>query len=492
MKLSMTNQMRLEQRMKLAPRMIQSMEVLQLPLLALQEKIEAELNSNPVLELTEEHPDEIEGSVETETEDTESIDSKELIISENSDNAEDFQRLDSIAESFGDYFDQSSSFSQRSNSDASDKKMQALQNTAALELSLYDKLIEQWALVDADDKVKRAGKLIIDYIDEKGFLVLRLEQLHDEKKYGYGMEHLEKALELIQNLEPVGVGARDVRECLLIQMEQFPEDMSFEADLIKNHFDDLLKNRLPSIARKMNCSVEQINKAVQHMSKLDLSPGLQVGRDDNHPITADVIITESDDGSDYDIALADAMLPSLQVNKFYEKMSKDRVIDQKTRNFLQQNIHSAQWLMDAIVQRKNTLLRVTTAIVKHQREFFKQGHLHLKPLPMATIADEVGVHIATVSRAVAGKYAQCPQGVLPLRGFFSGGTKAEDGSMTSWNAVKAQLQQIVDAEDKSKPYSDDQLKEKLGEEGINHIARRTVAKYRKLLNIPVARFRKKH
>ena len=493
MKMSMTGHMRLEQRMKLAPRMIQSMEVLQLPLLALQEKIEAELNSNPVLELTEDDPEGLEANpAEPEDADAEAIDQKELVVSDNSNNIEDFQRLDSIAESFGDYFEQSPTFRRRANTEASDKKLQALQNTAAMELSLYDRLTEQWALVEADEKVKAAGTLIIDYIDEKGFLTVRLEQLHNEKKYGFGIKQLQEAIKLIQRLDPAGVGARDVRECLLIQMEQFSEDMSFEALLVRDHFQDLLENRFPQIAKKMKCSLEQINHAVHHMSKLDLSPGLRVGRNDNHPITADIIITETDDGTDYNVALADATLPNLRVNDFYAKMSKSRKVDQKTRNFLQQNIHSAQWLMDAIVQRKNTLLKVATAVVKHQRNFFDKGKLHLKPLPMATIADDVGIHITTVSRAVAGKYVQCSQGVLPLRGFFSGGVEAEDGSMTSWDAVKAKLQQIINEEDKSKPLSDDQVKEKLAEMGITNIARRTVAKYRKLLNIPAARFRKKY
>jgi RNA polymerase sigma-54 factor len=239
MKMSMTGHMRLEQRMKLAPRMIQSMEVLQLPLLALQEKIEAELNSNPVLELTEETPEGLEANeTDTDDEDREAIEQKELVVSDNSNNSEDFQRLDSIAESFGDYFEQASTFRARPNTEASDRKLQALQNTAACELSLYDRLTEQWALVEADEKVKAAGTLILEYIDEKGFLTVRLEQLHNEKKYGFGMEQLTEALELVQKLDPTGVGARDVRECLLIQMEQFPEDMSFESLLVRDHFQD--------------------------------------------------------------------------------------------------------------------------------------------------------------------------------------------------------------------------------------------------------------
>ena len=462
-----------------------------MPLLALQEKIEAELNSNPVLELSEDQPDTHEPT-ESPDESNDTIEQKELVVDEGSDNADDFNRLESISNDYDDYFEQSAPPRQKINTEASDKKLQALQNTAALQISLHEHLTDQWSLIEADEKVKKAGSLIIDYLDEKGFLTVRVEQLHNEEKYGFGMDHLYEALMLVQKLEPTGVGARDVQECLLIQMAQYPDDMTFEMDLVEEHFQDLLENRFPQIAKKMNCSLERINQAVHNMSKLDTSPGLQIGRNDNHPITADVIVTENADGSGYEVSLADANLPNLQVNKFYSKMAKNKTVDQKTRSFLQQNIHSAQWLMEAIAQRKNTLLKVATAVVRHQQEFFDKGQMHLKPLPMATIADEVGIHIATVSRAVAGKYLQCSQGVLPLRGFFSGGTESDDGSMTSWNAVKAKLQQIIDHEDKSKPFSDDQLKDKLAEAGIPNIARRTVAKYRKLLNIPAARFRKKY
>ncbi|MBA7693597.1 RNA polymerase sigma-54 factor [subsurface metagenome] len=148
--------------------------------------------------------------------------------------------------------------------------------------------------------------------------------------------------------------------------------------------------------------------------------------------------------------------------------------------------------MDAIEQRKNTLLKVTQAVVKFQREFFEKGQLYLRPLPMSKVADEVGVHLATVSRAVAGKYVQCPQGILPLRKFFSGGTEDVNGKEHSWEAIRAQLVQIIDAEDKTKPLNDDQIRKKLAEAGIKNLARRTIAKYRKLLNIPAARFRKKY
>jgi RNA polymerase sigma-54 factor len=493
MKLSMTGQMRMEQKMKLAPRMIQSMEVLQLPLLALQEKIEAELNSNPVLETTEERSDQTE-STDSEPEDI--SDEQELVVREDSDNVEDFHRLESIGDDFGDYINGAgpmrfeSSYRKSSSSDP-DKKMEALQNTAALEQSLHDSLEDQWRMVEAPAKVKDAGDLIIDYLDERGYLTIRLEQLHNKDKHDFNLEHLQQALSLVQKLDPTGVGARDLRECLLIQMAQFPEDMSFEIRMVQQCWDELLENHLPKVTKKLDCTLDQVNRAIERMSKLDTSPGLLVGRHENHPIMADIIV-EPDEDSGYIVSMTDTRLPNLRVNHFYQKMSRNRSIDDSTRQFLQKNIRSAQWFMDAIHQRKQTLLRVARAIVNHQEDFFDKGKLYLRPLPMSTIADEVGVHIATVSRAVSGKYVQCPQGILPLRSFFSGGMEDASGQEHSWDAVKAKLKEIVDNEDKSKPLSDDAIRDALQKAGMGTIARRTVAKYRKILNIPTARFRKRY
>ena len=487
MRMSLTGQMRMEQRMKLAPRMIQSMEVLQLPLLALQEKIEAELNSNPVLETDEEQPD-VPGTADSASEDL--SDQRELVIRED-DPTEDFRRLDSLGQEYEDYLQGGGSYRPLRDSSEPDKKLEALQNTADFKQSLNDSLKEQWRLIEANEKVYAAGDLIIDYIDVKGYLTVRLEQLYNRDKHAFGPEDLQAALSLIQKLEPAGVGARDVRECLLLQMQQSPDDMAFEMRLIKHHWNELLENHLPQIARKMNGSVEQINRALERMSKLDMSPGLQIGRNDNHPITADVIVVPDEDG-ELTVHLADTYLPSLRVNGFYQKMARNRRIDDKTREFLQKNIRSAQWFMDAIEQRRQTLLKVARAVVAYQKEFFEKGPLYLKPLPMSVIAEQVGVHIATISRAVSGKYIQCSQGILPLRSFFTGGLEDQEGQQHSWDAVKAKLQEIVDNEDKSSPLGDDELRLKLTDAGMGNIARRTVAKYRKILNIPNARFRRKY
>jgi RNA polymerase sigma-54 factor len=489
MRMNLSSQMRMEQRMKLAPRMIQSMEVLQLPLLALQEKIEAELNSNPVLERVEETS---EQAALPEDSASEASSEQEMVVSEDPDRLEDFQRLEELDEEFQEYI-ADGNFSRGGSYDPSepDRKLEAIHNTPALSQSLQDYLKDQWRLVDASAEVRAAGEQIIENLDEKGYLTVPLEQLYQKDKSPFAPEHLRQALALVQQLDPPGVGARDVRECLLIQLRQLPEDRSFEIRLLQHFWQDLLENRLPQIAKKMNCSLEEVNKAIERLSKMDLSPGLQVGRNDNHPITADILV-EPDEAGGFRAVLVETDLPNLRVNRFYQQMAKNRRVDEKTREFLQKNIRSAQWFMDAIAQRRQTLQKVAQAVVDYQRDFFEKGPLYLKPLPMSVIAEKVGVHVATVSRAVAGKYVQSPQGILPLRSFFSGGVEDENGQERSWDALKAKLQELVDNEDKSNPLSDDQLRQKLAEAGMGNIARRTVAKYRKILNIPTARFRKKY
>ena len=488
MKLEMTGQMRMEQKMKLAPHMIQSMEILQLPILALQERIEQELNSNPVLEVDEPSPsDDIEPS-QAETQRRELPDS--ALPSDKS--LDTFERVDNLADDYRDYMDQSGQFRRVVHDDEPDRKLEAMSNTAALPKSLHEHLTEQWHLVDAPDPVKKAGERIIDYIDHRGYLSVRLEQLHNKDSKDFSYDDLKTALSLVQKLEPVGVGARDLAECLLIQMKNSGEDMAFEQRFVSGYMDELLENHLPEIAKKMDCTVEQINHAIARISKFDTSPGLQFGQVVNHVISADVIVERADNELGYSVRLAKTNLPNLRISDYYSKMAMDKTVPVQTKKFLQNNIRSAQWIMDAIAQRKNTLLRVSTSIVKYQLDFFDKGELYLKPLPMSTVADDVGIHVATVSRAVSGKYVLCELGVVPLRKFFSGGMADENGKGKSWEAIRVKLKQIVDEEDKANPLSDDKIKKKLEEAGITNLARRTVAKYRKLLGIPTARLRKKY
>ena len=477
--------------MKLAPHMIQSMEILQLPLLALQERIEQELNSNPILELEEEdNPEEVAMPPESVADDA--LGEKPLVVETDQNKTADFERLDGIEDDFKEFIDQSGPYHVRNNGEEKDPKLEAIKNVAAPPQCLHDYLTEQWLMVDADGPVRKAGSAILDYLDHRGYLSVPLEQLYSKDQKSFTPEDLNKALRLVQELDPPGVGARDLRECLLIQLAQSSEELSFEYRLIADHMDALLENRLPEIARKMDCDIERLNQAIRRLRKLDISPGLQVGRNDSIPITPDVVVETRDGASDFSVRLADSSLPSLRLSPYYLRMADDHQTSENTRKFLQNNIRSAHWIIEAIEQRKHTLLKVAQTIVRHQRDFFEQGPLYLRPLPMATVAQEVGVHLATVSRAVSGKYMQCGWGILPLRKFFSGGTEDVRGQAHSWEAIRVKLQQIIDQEDKAKPLNDDQIKAKLAEAGISHLARRTVAKYRKLMNIPTAKFRKKY
>lgn len=474
--------------MKLAPHMIQSMEILQLPILALQERIEQELNSNPVLETDEPNEsEEVEpGGAQQQTGEL----AEGAMASDKS--VDTFERVDSLGDDYRDYMDQAGPFRRVVRDDEPDRKLEAIKNTAALPKSLNEHLSEQWHLAEAPEPIKAAGERIIDYIDDRGYLSVRLEQLHNKDRKDFSYDDLKEALELVQKLEPVGVGARDLKECLLIQMANSGKDMSFEQELVEKHLEELLENRLPEIAKKMNCTVEDINGAIARMSKFDTSPGLQFGQAPNHAITPDVIVETGDDEGGYSVRLASTNLPSLRISDYYSKIAADSATSAKTREFLQNNIRSARWIIEAIAQRRNTLLKVATSIVRHQLDFFDKGELYLKPLPMSAVADDVGIHVATVSRAVADKYIQCEWGIVPLRKFFSGGTEDKSGEAHSWEAVRVKLKQIIDEEDKTEPLSDDKIKKKLEEGGITNLARRTVAKYRKGLNIPSARLRKRY
>jgi len=326
----MTGQMRLEQRMALAPRMIQSMEILQLPILALQERIEQELNSNPVLEIEE--PSEPAETGRERQDPDENIGEQDLVVDTDNNKARDFERLDRIEDDFKEYMDQAEGFRpRRGMSDEPDAKQQALSNTAAPCQSLHEHLMEQWRLVETDERVEKAGRRIIDYIDERGYLSVRLEQLHNKDRNDFGIQDLRKALSLVQKLEPAGVGARDLRECLLIQIEQSSEDMEFERRLVSEHMEALLENHLPDIAAKMNCGIERINEAIGRLSKFDTSPGLQVGQHRNHPITADVIVEPGEGAGEFTVRLADWDLPALRISTYYDKMSKDATVSEKTR-----------------------------------------------------------------------------------------------------------------------------------------------------------------
>ncbi len=514
MRFDTSQQMKLGQQMKLAPRMIQSMEILQLPTLALEERIEQELESNVTLEAVEpvqeeqDGPDGGGGAQEDRPEGA-----RELDVDAD-DGASDFERLASMEGSYSEAFEneysaaglnKSETFesriaSSRQSSGERDAKMDAMANTAARGASFSEQLLEQWGLADLDDRTREAGELLISFIDDDGYLRTDLEKIADRAPAGEdrpSAERLEEVLKVLQsNLEPIGVGARDTRECLLLQLGSLKDELdrgSFETTrlLISEHLDDLVRNRLPRIAQKTDLSIEQIKDAMVHMQRLNVAPGRALRDETPPPIIPDAVIEYDEDEDRYFAYLNDGRLPHLRINDSYAKMAKEQGVAKETKEFVRRNLTNAQWLIEAIAQRNNTLMRVINVVIAAQRDFFDFGPQALKPLPMTQVADQLGVHVATVSRAVSGKYVETPRGVVALRRFFSGGTQTDSGEDMSWDAIRAALQEIVDAEDKSAPLSDEALAEALKERGVD-IARRTVAKYRAQLDIPSARMRRQY
>jgi RNA polymerase sigma-54 factor len=493
--------MRMDQRQLLTPRMIQSMEILQLPLLALEERIEQELESNPTLEMKE---NELEEGQTVATSDTEErrTEEKSLKVDENSNGADDFERLAKIGEYLENeefYTNSGSNFRQSSYDGERDKKLDAMNNTAARGITLAEHLMGQWAFVECSPAVRRAGEILINYINDEGYLSSDLETIRTETKDSPGIEDLTEALRLIHTLEPAGIGARNLKECLLLQLavvEQDAEravghDFELERILLSEHFNDLKMNRYPQISKKLGRPIPELQAAVKRLGRFHPHPGKLIGGNDAPPITPDAKIYFDEESGKYEIEMTYDPVQNLYISGLYRKMIKDRTCDKKTREFLANNVRNARWLLESIEQRKSTITRVIRAVVDAQKDFFDKGPEFLRPLPMIQVADQLGIHVATVSRAVSEKWIQTPRGVFPLRRFFSGGTTSAEGEDMSWDAVKEKLKVIIAEEDKANPLNDDEIVEKLKVLGIE-LARRTVAKYRKILNIPTARQRREY
>jgi RNA polymerase sigma-54 factor len=509
--------MRMSQQMKLAPRMIQSMEILQMPMLALQERIEQELEANIALEQVEPGVDssydgEIDGPViENEDDREERLGTRELVVGEQTPGAtDDWERLGAIESTYNEAFENEyssgpQSFRTPAGTGERDKKMDAMANVAARGASLTDQLLDQWKFAEVDHDIALAGQRIIGYVDADGLLGADLPTILDQNQTVTGLEQpmtidlLERALREVQTrLEPPGIAARDNRECFLLQVDALEAEDGDESHnwdrvrtIIRDHYEDLIQNRLPRIAQQTNLSIDEIHLAMELMKRLKLSPGRDLVDVEVPPIVPDVIVDFDDQKDEYVAALSDGLMPSLRISPRYEQMAKDKSVETSTRDFVSNNVRNAQWLIESINQRKNTLLRVVNVVLARQREYFDHGPQHLKPLPMIEVADQLGIHVGTVSRAVADKWMQTPRGLVPLRKFFSGGTATQSGESMSWDAIKAVLQEIIAEEDKAHPQSDEALVEELKKRGIE-IARRTVVKYRQQLDIPPARRRKVH
>lgn len=539
MRFDASQHMRMSQSMRLAPHMIQSMEILQMPLAALEERIEQELENNATLERAEpgdEAP--AEGTGVDGRADDEAIRRAEegpMRVDEGS-AADDFERLDTFeqteelaAENAFDgaedarvsrSLDDLPARTRGSGEGEPDAKSEAMANTAQRPTTPSEQLAEQWALIEVEPALRPLGDLLIAHVEDDGYLRTPLETIVERAAPPEGVKpeawkrptvaELERALSAVQLLlEPAGVAARTHKESLLLQIdareaaeeEQSPAgeggeakpraDWSLPRLIVEHHLDDLAQNRLPKVAQRLGKSVEEIKAAVERLRTLSLAPGRALLRQTERGIVPDAFIEYDAEQDRYYAYLNDRRLPNVRVNQEYARLAKDRQAPKPTRDFIRTNLANAQFLIDAIEQRHRTVLRVVEAVAEAQREYFDFGPQALRPLPMTKVAEQLGVHVATVSRAVAGKWVATPRGMVELRKFFTGGTETAEGEAVSWDAIKAALQEVIAGEDKKNPLSDDQLADELKKRGLE-IARRTVAKYRSQLGIPTGRLRKDH
>jgi len=451
----------------LAPQLQQSLHILQAAALELQNIVQQELQTNPVLEEEVGTFDSEEGS------------------KDDGEFQEEFERLAKLDEEWRDYMAQNVSYSSRNPED--EERRQFFFDSLASQETLQHHLWEQLNTADVSKSQREAAELIIGNLDDLGFLQASLEEM--SQNTGHPLVELEEMLNLIQTFHPVGVGARDLRECLLIQLRRLGKEHSLEHQIVDEHLEDLGRKRLPELARRLGISVEQVQAAANFISTLDPKPGQIFTSDPNNYVLPDVSVDKV--GEDYTVSLNSDQVPHLRISKTYKDLMTHGANGTEVRDYIREKIRSGKFLIKSIHQRQQTILNIANEIVKQQHEFLENGSAFLKPMTMVQIAEAVGVHETTVSRAISGKYMATPQGVFEMKYFFTPGYQTAAGAALSNTSVKEAISDLVRNEDARNPLSDKEIVEILSDRGIP-IARRTVAKYRAELNILPSNLRKQY
>ncbi len=453
----------------IAPQMQQSLQVLQAATMELRHLVRQELEENPVLE---------DESTDVSLEET---------AKENDDEAfeEEFAELSALDQEWREYLAQSRVSAPRRD-DAEERHQFMLDSLVAPE-TLQEHLTDQLNLSDMDENTRKVTELLIGNTDENGFLQVSIEDMCFDM--GIPLPDLEVAKALIQSFDPVGVGAEDLRECLLIQLDRLGKRHSLEYRIVDHHLDDLAKKRYPLIAKKLSVSPEQITKAAEFIATLDPKPGSRFSSGNNTYVTPDVIVERV--GGEWVVSLVNDSVPRLRISNSYKDLMGQAASGRDVRSYIRDKIRAGKFLIRSIHQRQQTIEMIAKQIVERQRDFLEKGPAHLHPMTMAQIAEVVGVHETTVSRAVSGKYIATPHGVFEMKYFFTTGYQTESGESLSNTSVKKALRELVEAEDAKKPLSDQAIVAELKKQGIS-IARRTVAKYRDELNILPSHMRKSY
>jgi RNA polymerase sigma-54 factor len=460
----------------LSPQLQQSLLILQTPLLELRNLVQQEMETNPVLE---ELPDEPRADERGEAEPS---------ADDNFDN--EFQKLASLDEEWRDYMAQSASYSSdgsRSSREAQEKR-QFLFDSIPVQDTLQQNLIGQLNQSVLSGSDRKAAELVIGNIDDNGFLQSTPEEM--ALNSGIPREDFEKMVALIQSFYPPGVGARDLRECLLIQLQRQEKENTLEYKIVSEHMEDLGRRRFPEIARRMGVSVEDVQKAAGNIARLNPRPGQVFAAAPQNYVLPDVIVEKVD--GEYQITLNNDQIPHLRISNLYKDIiASGNTQSGEVKDYIRDKIRSGKFLIRSIHQRQQTIFNIAQQIVSRQRDFLEHGPSHLKPMIMREVADAVGVHETTVSRAVSGKYMATPQGVFETKYFFTSGYQTATGESLSNISVKEAILDLVKHENGNAPLSDHEMVEILGERGIP-IARRTVAKYRDELNILPSHMRRKY
>src|SRR6184192_1687001 len=455
----------------LAPQLQQSLLILQTPLLELRNLVQQEMETNPVLEELPDDPS-LDGPNGAEP-------------SGDTNFKEEFEKLASLDEEWRDYMAQSSSYSGGSR-EARDKR-QFFFDSIATQETLQQNLVGQLNQTALGTDDRKTAEMIIGNIDDNGFLQSTPEEM--ALNSGIPKEDFEKMLTLIQSFYPRGVGARDLRECLLIQLQREGKESGLEYKIISEHMEDLGKRRFPEIARRMGISVEEVQKAANNIAQLEPRPGAIFAEAPKNYVVPDVTVEKVN--GEYQVMLNGDQIPHLRISNTYKDIMAQDGNGNEVKDYIRDKIRSGKFLIKSIHQRQQTISNIAHQIVSRQREFFEHSSSHLKPMTMVQVADAVGVHETTVSRAISGKYMATPQGVFEMKYFFTPGYQTATGETMSNTSVKEAIMDLVKAEDPSSPLSDKEIVEILSERGIP-IARRTVAKYRTELNILPSNMRRKY
>lgn len=476
--------LRLEQ--KLTPQQILLSTLLQLPLLSLEQRIKGELEQNPVLEegVDEETEDEIKAS----DEEKDQIDADLKLTDEKSDDEYDKEELDKAQDdtNIEDLFKDEDTFEIRI---PKDRSKEVFDRPEVSQSSLTDHILDQFHMLPLSAIEQEIGEYLIWYIFDDGYLDPELDLKEVAEKFDVTPDIIEKLIHKLQHLDPPGIAARSLQECLLAQLEEqkLPDPIAIE--IIKKYFDDFKNKRYDTILSALDMDRERLQEAADEITALNPKPGEALYDSRTNYVVPDFMV-EKIDGK-FIVTLNDWNVPPLRISNTYKNMLLDKKnTDSNTRSYIRKKVENARWFITSIYQRKMTMLKVMEAIIQTQYDFFDKGEEYIKPLIMKEIAELIEMDISTVSRVCNGKYVQTDYGVFELKYFFNERIENEDGEEISTRLIKTHIKEIIDIEDGKKPLSDDKLAVLLKEHGYP-IARRTVAKYREQLNIPVARLRRK-